>query len=122
MMFGVDKVTLAEKNRRIDDLEKQIESLQYAVDAYKKRLEGEMANASFAIDWDTMNVFSIERLWENGLPKTVLGYILSEPVIYTEGDDQRVTHKDIVREWTLYCSAEKHEELVKEFKEWVSTK
>jgi len=27
-----------------------------------------------------------------------------------------------VREWTLYCSAEKHEELVKEFNEWKSKK
>lgn len=117
-MGWFDKVTLAEKNRRIDELQKDIENLKYANDVYKKRLETEMANASFAIDWDAMNVFSVERMWENGLPKTVLGYILAEPVIYTEGDDQRVTHKDVVREWTLYCSAETHEKLVAEFNEW----
>ena len=121
-MFGTDKIALSDLKVEIENLKAENQKLKYANDAYQKRLETEMANASFAIDWDAMNVFSVERMWDNGLPKTVLGYILSEPVIYTEGDDQRVTHKDIVREWTLYCSAEKHEELVKEFKEWVSTK
>jgi hypothetical protein len=118
-MGWFDKVTLAEKNRRIDELQKDIENLKYANDVYKKRLETEMANASFAIDWDAMNVFSIERVWEDGLPKTILGYIIEEPVTVCEGE---TTTKDVVREWNLYCSAEKHEELVKEFKEWVSSK
>lgn len=115
-MFGIDaKIAVSDLKVQIEDLKKENEKLQYAVDAYKKRLESEMANASFAIDWEAMKVFSVERMWENGLPKTVLGYMLSEPVVVTEGE---VTTKDVVREWTLYCSAEKHEELVKEFNEW----
>jgi hypothetical protein len=107
----------------LENLKKENEKLVYANDAYKKRLETEMANASVAIDWDAMKVFSVERLWENGLPKTILGYMLSEPVITTEGEnEQRITYKDIVREWTLYCSAEKHEGLVKEFIAWKGKK
>jgi hypothetical protein len=105
------------------ELEKKVEELQYAVDAYKKRLETEMANASFAIDWNAMRAFSVERIWDNGLPKTIIGYRLEEPLITTEGDnEQRITTKDVVREWYLFCSAEKHEQLVSEFKEWLSKK
>lgn len=121
-MFGVDKIAFSDMKVELENLKKENEKLQYAVDAYRKRLESEFANASFAIDWDAMNVFSVERMWDNGIPKTVLGYILSEPVVYTQDDDQRIVHKDIVREWTLYCSAEKHEELVKEFNGWKSSK
>ena len=118
-MFGINRLEISNLKVDLENLQRENKELKYANDAYKKRLETEMANASFAIDWEAMNVFSIERMWENGLPKTVLGYILEEPVIYTEGEDQRVTHKDVVREWTLYCSAEKHEQLVAEFKEWL---
>jgi len=107
----------------LEGLKKENEKLKYANEAYQKRLVGEMEKSSVAIDWDTMKVFSVERMWENGLPKTVLGYMLSEPVITTEGEgEQRVTFKDIVREWTLYCSADKHEELIKEFAEWKGKK
>lgn len=118
-MFGISRIAFSNLKVELEDLKKENKDLKYANEAYKKRLETEMANASFAIDWDAMKVFSIERMWENGLPKTILGHILSEPVITTEGEgEQRVTQKDVVREWTLYCSAEKHEQLVQEFIEW----
>ncbi len=124
MIFGIsDKIKMSELKCQIEDLKKENEKLKFANDAYQKRLVGEMETASVAIDWDAMKVFSVERMWENGLPKTVLGYMLSEPVITTEGEnEQRVTYKDIVREWTLYCSATKHEELVKEFTAWKGKK
>ena len=119
-MFGLsNKILISDLKVEIADLKKENDKLKYANEAYQKRLVGEMEKASVSIDWDAMKVFSVERMWDNGLPKTVLGYMLSEPVITTEGEnEQRVTYKDIVREWTLYCSAEKHEELVKEFVEW----
>jgi hypothetical protein len=123
MMFGVNRIKYLDMKIERDDLKKENEKLLYANDAYKKRLESEMSNASVAIDWDAMKVFSVERMWDNGLPKTVLGYMLSEPVVTTEGEgEQRVTFKDIVREWTLYCSADKHEELVKQFIAWKGKK
>ena len=119
-MFGFNRLEVSNLKVQLEDLKKENKILQYANDVYKSRLESEMVNASFAVNWDAMNVFSVERMWENGVPKTILGYILEEPVVYTEGDDQRVTHKDVVREWTLYCSAEKHEQLVAEFKQWMA--
>jgi hypothetical protein len=104
---------------QLESLKKENADLKFANEAYKKRLESEMANASYAIDWDAMKAFSIERMWENGLPKTIIGYMLSEPLVTTSGEGvERVTEKDVIREWTLYCSAETHEKLVKEFNEW----
>ena len=122
-MFGLNRLEVSNLKVELEDLKKENKDLKFANDAYKKRLETEMNNASFAVDWDAMKVFSIERMWENGLPKTILGHILSEPVITSSGEGvERVTEKDIVREWTLYCSAETHERLVTEFREWLKNK
>ena len=123
-LFGIDPIVHSDLKVQLEDLKKENEKLAYANDAYRKRLVGEMENASFAIDWDAMKVFSIERVWDNAIPKTILGYMLSEPAIHTEGGggEPHVTYKDIVREWTLYCSAEKHEQLVKEFNEYLKGK
>ena len=115
MLFGINPITHSNLKVELEDLKKENEKLAYANTAYRERLETEMKNASFAIDWDAMKVFSVERNWNNGIPYTILGYMLSEPAIHTE---EHVTYKDVVREWTLYCSAEKHEELVKEFNVW----
>ena len=121
-MFGLNRIMVSDLKCQVQDLKEENEKLKYANEAYKKRLESEMANASYAINWNAMNAFSVERMWDNGLPKTIIGYRLEEPVITTEGNDQKVTTKDVVREWYLFCSAEKHEELVKEFKDWMEKK
>ncbi len=119
MMFGFkNPIEVSNLKVQIEALKKENEKLKYANEAYQKRLVGEMQTSSVAIDWDAMKVFSVERMWDNGLPKTVLGYMLEEPIVTTEGDEQRVTTKDVVREWTLYCSSEKHEDLIKQFTEW----
>ena len=119
MLFGISPITHSNLKVQMEELRKENESLKYANAEYKKRLESEMASASFSVDWKRINAFSIERMWENGIPKTIIGYMLTEPVITTEGEgEQRVTYKDVVREWTYYCSAEKHEELVKQFIEY----
>ncbi len=114
----------AEALKRIKELEKENNDLKYANDAYRNRLETEMATAPFAIDWDAMKVFSIERNWNNGIPYTIMGYMLSEPAVHTEGEggEPRVTYKDVVREWTLYCSAAEHARLIGEFNEWKAKK
>ena len=123
ILFGVNPITHSNLKVELEDLKKENEKLVFANDAYRKRLVGEMESASFAIDWDAMKVFSVERMWDNGIPKTILGYMLSEPMVTTSGEGvERVTEKEIVREWTLYCSAEKHEELVKEFNAWKAKK
>jgi hypothetical protein len=115
MLFGIDRITHSNLRVECEDLRRENIRLKADNDAYRQRIDNEMANTSFAIDWDTMKVFSVERNWSNGFPTTILGYMLSEPAVHTEG---AVTYKDVVREWTLHCSAEKHESLVAEFNEW----
>jgi len=123
MMFGIDRLTFSNLKVELEELKRENKDLKYANDVYRKRLESEMSKASFSIDWDTMKAFSIERMWENGLPKTIIGYMLSEPMVTTSGEGvERVTEKEIVREWSLYCSAEKHEELVAEFNKYKGKK
>ena len=123
MMFGIDRIAYSNLKVEIEDLKNENVALRCANDAYKMRYEGEMANSSFAIDWDAMKVFSVERNF-SATPTTILGYMLSEPAIHTEGEggEPRITYKDVVREWTLHCSPEKHEQLVKEFIEWKARK
>ena len=118
-LFGVNPITHSNLKVELEDLKKENEKLAYANDEYRKRLIGEMETAPFAIDWDAMKVFSIERNWQNGIPYTILGYMLSEPAVHTE---EKVTYKDVVREWTLYCSATEHARLINEFNEWKSKK
>ena len=119
MMFGIDRITYSNLKVELEDLKKENEKLAYSNKIYKERLEGEMAKASFSINWELMNAFSIERGWENGTHKTTIGHILQEPVTVTEGE---VTTKDVVREWVLYCSAEEHERLVQEFNDYKKSK
>ena len=101
-------------------LQQRVNELEHQIKRYQDRLESEFARASFSVDWDAMNVFSIERN-NNGLDghKTILGYLLSEP--YTTSDGS-VTSTDVVREWSLYCSHQEHERLVVEFNEYRNSK
>lgn len=113
------KIELSELRLRISELEQANEKLAYANKVYQERLESDYNKASYVIDWSAINAFSVERMWENGHQKTVIGYMLAEPVSTTEGG---VTTKDVVREWTLYCSHNEHERLVKEFSEYIKGK
>ena len=122
-LFGINPITHSNLKVELEDLKRKVKDLTYANESYKTRLDGELSTASFGIDWDAMKAFSIERNPGNGYPHTIIGYMLSEPVITTEGEgEHKVTYKDVVREWTLYCSASKHEELVKEFIQWKGKK
>lgn len=118
-LFGIDPIVFSDLKDEFVNLKSKCERLEIANNVHQKRVDREMITASFAIDWDAMKVFSIERNLNNGFPTTILGYMLSEPAIHTE---EQVTYKDVVREWTLHCSAEKHEQLVKEFVEWRDNK
>lgn len=102
-------------------LQQKINSLEFQLEKYQKRLDTEFASASFSVDWKTMNAFSIERnISVTGeAPKTIIGYMMEEPVTTIEDN---VTYKDVVREWSLYCSHQEHERLVAEFNEYKKTK
>jgi len=101
-------------------LQQKINHLEDQLKQYRERLEGDFAKASFSVDWAAMNVFSIERNMAGvDGTKTILGYMMAEPVTTIEDN---VTYKDVVREWTLYCSHDEHQRLVAEFNEYKKTK
>jgi hypothetical protein len=101
-------------------LERENANLLARIKDLTERIDGEYSKATYSLDWKEMNAFSIERMMENGTPKTVVGYLLTEPVISTDNDN--VTYKDVVREWTLYCSHEEHQRLVKQFEQYKKEK
>jgi hypothetical protein len=103
-------------------LQQKINLLENKLAAYESRLEGDYASASYSLDWATMNAFSIERskcMDGTQNHKTIIGYMMAEPVTTIEDN---VTYKDVVREWTLYCSHDEHQRLVAEFNEYKKTK
>lgn len=105
---------LAEARRKIaalqDDLNMQrklAENRLYDLDALRKKIKDEARACSVAIDFEQMDAFSIERMSDdNGLSKTVVGYLKS-----LEED------KPEIGEWVLYCNDEIHEQLVEQFKQ-----
>jgi len=76
--------------------------------------------ANVAIDWESMRVFSIERVVRKHsssclyIDETVLGY---HNAVGT-GKEQ----EDEIREWVLECSLDEHNRLVEEFNKYLAAK
>lgn len=97
----------------INDRDSLRKKLTLAVNDYKSSVNEDVATSTFSLDFDTMNVFSIERLvGSDSLAHTVVGYFVFNP---TEGSKQM---SRTVHEWTLRCSHQEHERLAKQFNEW----
>ena len=95
-----------------EKLKQEVANLQSRIDtAYTETSESE-----FVFDFSAVKAFSVERNWNNGRPVTIIGYMLSEPFTTTEDS---VTTKEVVREWYLYCSKERHAEIVEQFKQYI---
>lgn len=121
--FGLNKIMVSDLKCRAEDLQRendklksQVESLANTVEYYKEIVVGEYNNASFTIDWKAINAFSVERMPDGAKYKTVVGFMLTEPVV---SEENGVVEKDVVREWTYYCSHAEHERLVADFNKTV---
>lgn len=114
MVWPFDKapVVSSEMRDRIAELKLQLAEANAKLQAY----EDETTKASVEIDFNQMRVFSIERNFCNDRPCTIVGYYMNDPVISADGE--MIVNRDKVKEWTLYCDAARHQELVKEFKKW----
>lgn len=121
-MFVNYKSKYNQQFERAERLEKRIAELEAAIKRHNDHVyeaaRKDVATSSFAVDFETMNAFSIERLIENSTSKTVIGYLTTDRVAGEMGN----TEKKTVREWTFYCSHEEHERLVKEFNAWKAKK
>lgn len=106
-----ERVELEEARKTITRLQNTLES-QFSLAAsrlqelnqLKKDLADKSRSCSVAVDFEMMDAFSIERMYKDGISRTVIGYLKSPP----DADPD-------IGEWTLYCNEEIHEKLVKEF-------
>jgi len=116
----VNKNKILELKTEVNILKIQLKERDATIAHYKKMVTDDAKRASFSVDWDVMRVFSIERNPSESMPKTILGHMVSEPIFNTDahGNVFTIGEKDVVSEWTLYCSAETHEALVNEFNDW----
>ena len=97
--------------------------LQEECDGLRKHIEelnSETRMAKPIIDFDSMRVFSIERMVHNGAPTTIIGYWLQEPVMSNDGE--MIVMRDIVKEWYLHCNSDRHVELVAQYLSWKGSK
>ena len=116
----INPVDIAEKNRRIDELEREIKRYSEALaqerksfEEYKKTIDDNARAANFSFDFKAVKVFSVERNNDKGYPCTIIGYLLPEPVNL----DGIVASRNAVKEWYLHCDDKQHEAIVKAFKE-----
>ena len=100
---------VATLTKTIEQLEAQIKQLREAAHDAKVK---DVQTSTFAINFDTMRVFAIERNMHNNEVCTIVGHFIAEPVAFTDGN---VASKEVTREWYMYCSQEQHEKLVAEF-------
>jgi hypothetical protein len=112
-MWSWEKEDWKEKVRQLENdirhRDRLVESLQADLDRLRKEkseeVRADVQASTFVIDWKNMDVFSIERMGDDGKEAyTVLGYWIAD------SDGSKHVH-----EWKFYCSHEQHEKLAKEF-------
>lgn len=117
MMFFSDKIALSDLKVENGELKQKIKNLENQIGQYEKLLDGinsELTKCEPAIDFTTMRVFSIERHVSNNKPCTIIGHFVNEPVVSSDGE--MIVDRDVTKEWTLYCSNDRHAELIAQFK------
>ena len=111
MWFWEKNEALAEARYELSAVKRHNEQLEADLDRIRKEKSEEVRkdvqSATFVIDWKNMDVFSIERMGDDGKEAyTVLGYWVPN------ADNTKTVH-----EWKFYCSLKQHEKLAKEFEE-----
>lgn len=117
-----DRSEIEALEKKAYDLETKLINALQERDNYKKRLDDHLIAAKdleFAVDFDALEVFSIERMCVNNEDKTIIGY-WAEETVAVEG--KKIGTQRTVREWTLYCSHRRHDDLVKAFRKWKDSK
>jgi hypothetical protein len=107
----INPVDITEKNRRIEQLERELIAANGALKDMIDASRNESRSATFCFDFKAVKAFSVERNIDGKLPVTIIGYML--PVV----SDGKETFA--VKEWYLHCDEKQHEAVVKAFKESV---
>lgn len=85
-----------------DRYKREAEMLKLSLDKFYTDLSDE----EFAVDFNVMRAFAVERNKHDEIPCTIIGYFVKD------GDT------DSVREWYLYCSEKRHHEIIDDFKKF----
>ena len=95
---------IAEKDKLINSYVADVKRLTREQD---EKIIADCHAADFAVDWDKLNAFSVERHGGEKEAYTIIGYY----------------DKDgCVDEWKFYCSLAQHNKLAKEFKDGLTKK
>lgn len=116
-MFGNWKIEISDLKVKIEELRKENLELKLRVESADKvieRINNSVREAEYIVDWAKMDAFSIERNVNDNKPVTIIGYYLEEPVLSSDGE--MVVMRKTVKEWYMYCSETRHQELVDSFK------
>ena len=105
------------KRDKIKQLEKEILDLKSTI-AFKdsmyalkdKNATEKLRSSTFIFDFNAVRVFSIERLWRSDRAQTSIGFINPDP---SSGDNRKYI------EWYFDCDEAVHEDLCKQWKEWI---
>lgn len=103
------QVSEVDYKRKCEDLEDRVKQLEDQINTICR----ETKNEDFVFDFSAVKVFSVERIWKDYQPATVVGYIVDEPYSDSNGI---IGTKECVKEWYLYCSKEQHAKLVEQFR------
>ena len=103
-MFFTNKLEVSNLKVKLENANANVERLK--AELLQAKSSEDTSKGTVSVDFSKIICFSVERKESNYKPCTILGYNLVTD-----------TESYAPREWTLYCSAEQHERLVKEFNE-----
>lgn len=105
-----------ELDKAVDNIDKKIDEIVEERDAAQREVErlktyvesifNKLSDEDMVIDFQAINVFSVERNDKDELPCTIIGFLVKD------GDTFRTN------EWYLYCSARVHANIIKDFEEF----
>ena len=129
------------KTSKTKELEREIRRLEHLVKAHEtaynelvefydkrnKELEDDVRKLPVSINFGAMDVVSVERTLHNGvMPVTVVGYKNNERVIDEKCNGTTKvsvsTTNSKVKEWYLQCNEDIHNDLVKQFNEYIESR
>ena len=111
-MFGRKKIKEA-KTSQIN-LEIEMEDLRRENRRLRSLIEdigAKISSSPVVVDFQLMNVFSIERMAKDNTPVTIIGYFINN-----------ANEEKKVKEWYVYCNDQRHQQLVAEFNEYLKNK
>lgn len=118
-MFWTKLKKLVTPDTENEELKAKITQLQKDIKWYEttwEQLNATARSLPIAIDFNKLNVFSVERnINEHGIPMTIIGYMVEVPHKDEFGMTRYVRQ---VKEWFYHCDDVCHEKLVKEFEEY----